>query len=140
MSLSKDELLRPRFKVIAKWPSMRDFELNQIITLNEDFSPQYKMWSIEDCQGKRTYITKFFEDYPHLFERLDWWHERSDEQMPKYLRFIANKSKVVELVKLYNRDMVDIRHHDGKIIDCLDMELFLPATEEEYNAYNSQKQ
>lgn len=133
--MDKEELLKPRFKVINHWPNMKDFHRAQIIECSQVWNPGYFMYVIEDCQGKREYLEDFFLQYPHLFEHLDWWHERSDDQLPQYLKFIANKKKVVKLVKLYNRDMVDI-DDNGKTTDCLDMELFLPATEEEYIAYS----
>lgn len=134
--MTTEELMKPRYKVIADWPNRKDFNVGQIITVGEAWNPGYLMYSIEDCQGKREYLQDFFDQYPHLFQRLEWWHDR--EEVPQYVKFIANKSKVAKLLKLYHRDMVDIEH-DGKTIDCLDMELFLPATLEEYNNYIKSK-
>jgi hypothetical protein len=138
MEAKESNLMAPRYKVIADYPGNHDFVLHQIIVLVPWKScDSYWAHYVEDCQGERSWLEDFFKKYPHLFEPLEWWQDRED--IPEYVKFIANKSKVVKLLKLYNRDMADVED-DGKVIDCLDMELFLPATHEEYLSYQKQKQ
>jgi hypothetical protein len=134
--LSVEELLKPRYKVIAKWPSMRDFSLNQIVVLNEPFSPQYMKYVVEDCSGKREYITKYFDDYPHLFEKLNWYEEIEFRDLPKYIKWIDPSDKMhVEYFEVENWASSPNKNgicrcyvKDGTLFigDCL------PATEEEY--------
>jgi hypothetical protein len=67
--MTPEELLRPRYKVIAEFPRIEDFEGceidNIIITLSED---------------------NLYEKYPHLFKKLGWWEDRKEEDMPMYLK------------------------------------------------------
>lgn len=137
--MNKEELLKTRYKVIANWPSMKDFSLNQIIVLDKEFSPQYMMWTITDCQGERRYITKFFDDYPHLFKKLEWWMHRDNSEMPKYVRWTAT-NKFGEIQK-----SEFIREENTIILDGCKMTFSSwiiavePATEEEYNEYIASK-
>jgi len=63
-----EELLKPRYKVVAEFPRMEDFEGCEVdnIIVAED-----NMW---------------YENYPHLFKKLGWWEDRKREDMPMYLK------------------------------------------------------
>lgn len=123
---SIDHLLFPRYKVTDKWPSMRDFSLNQIVTLDKIFSPQYRMYVVEDCQGERKYITKFFDDYPHLFKKLEWHEDRKPQELLSVEYFKMNYSG--EILK------------KCKATSYIGYDRYTPATEAEYLNYINQKQ
>lgn len=119
------ELLKPRFKVIADFPDS-----------------DYKVWNIEDRDWTK-YVNGEDEtdgvlwrisDFPHLFKKLEWWEERSQEEMPKYIKSIHGKicDEVLQYdfknfgvyIKSFNSISADIRN-------------FIPATEQEYTQYLS---
>lgn len=65
-----EELLKPRYKVIADYPGS-DFEVGGIIEMI-------------------AFNVDVFKDFPHLFKRLEWWQERTIEEMEsvKYAKVI----------------------------------------------------
>lgn len=132
--LSVEELLKPRYKVVSDWPGRKDFEVGQVIVLDKKFSPQFQMYEIEDCQGKRQYINSFFEMFPLQFKKLQWWEERDKSTMPKYVKFPEGhhnieKGGVVEVFNWYKYPDACIFHNH------INAGWMLPATETEYNDY-----
>jgi len=131
--MNTEELLRPRYKVEEDWPGRRDFEVGLIVTLDKDFSPQYKKYEIEDCQGKRSYITAFFDQFPRQFKKLKWYEDRKPEDMPEYLKH----DNVVSKVKEYGwfKGGNSAKFEDGTTEYLARSE---PATLEEYEASQPQ--
>ncbi len=60
------ELMQPRYEVIAEYPSCH-----------------HEKGSIVD--NVTEYMEAFFNKYPHLFRKLNWWEYRKVEDMPKRL-------------------------------------------------------
>lgn len=60
------ELMQPRYEVIAEYPSCH-----------------HELGSIVD--NVTEYSEAFFNKYPHLFRKLNWWEYRKAEDMPKKL-------------------------------------------------------
>ncbi len=82
-----EELLIPRWIVITKYPNNNDFPVGKLI----DFHPWencnlYWEHTIEDCQGKRSFLEIFFEEHPKIFKKLEWWEDRRLEDMPNFLK------------------------------------------------------
>lgn len=72
--MTASELLKPRFKIIADFPNNDFGKVGDILDRDwskypNDDEEKEPIWSISD--------------YPHLFQRLNWWEERSVEDMPK---------------------------------------------------------
>lgn len=65
--MSTEELLRPRYKVIAQYP----------------FSPHPIGHIIKTAFGN-----KYFDQYPHLFKKLEWYEERNIDEMPEYVKVV----------------------------------------------------
>lgn len=89
MSLSKEQLLAPRYKVIALWPYCHE-EVGGIITVYAGESAYlYTLGKdsvhVYPSDRNRT-TTDWYEQYPHLFQKLEWWEERKPEDMPEYVR------------------------------------------------------
>jgi len=80
--MTVEELLMPRYKVIADYPS----------------SPYY-VGEIKDRLGDN--VAAHFAKYPHLFRKLNWWEERKVEDMPEYVKY-HNGS-----ISLLTKDMID---------------------------------
>jgi hypothetical protein len=67
--MTPDELMKPRYKVIADWPNMPDsVKVGDIVNHNAVFRDN-----------------SLCSSFPHLFKKLEWWHERREEDLPKYI-------------------------------------------------------
>jgi hypothetical protein len=126
--MNKDELLKPRYKVIADWPEMRDRFKNQPIIILDK----------EDEEGWFTtngfYQQIFFEKYPHLFKKLEWWEEREESDMPEYVTWNSCNSGIKYVAKILEIKGGLFRWKAG-------WETFTegqdyPATKEEYESQN----
>ena len=69
--MKAEELMRPRFEVIADYPSSI-YEIGQIL------------------ESTTENMVLFFQKYPHLFRRLNWWEHRTAEEMPKKVMSLAD--------------------------------------------------
>lgn len=135
--MSNEELLQPRYKLIADYPNNKDFVLDKIIEMNGQMAKGYPQYEVEDCQGKRQYLFTFFELYPHLFKKLEWQEERNVEEMPKYIKYLSN-GKVYEAIKYLERNSIVLLMDDYwkiEIKNQLGEPFWMPSTEDEYNAY-----
>jgi len=116
--MTAEELLKPRWKVIADFPES-PYCINQIL-----YSFNSKI---------------FFEpsgyhfnpnDYPAIFKKLDWWEERSVDDMPDYLKW-GEKGNVIKV----NKHLCGI-HKDGFRDERLNnfhyYFEYLPSTKDEY--------
>jgi hypothetical protein len=78
------ELLKPRYKVIGLWPDCTVVIGGILIKHNniDDWlylpktNSSYAMNGIRESAAKK---------YPHLFKRLEWWHERDVKDLPDYI-------------------------------------------------------
>lgn len=126
MSQSNEELMRRRYKVIAQYP-FSAHPTGEII--------------------KATTSGTYFDQYPHLFKKLEWWEDRKLEEMPEYLTcqspdFVFKKGDVIKVDKWLESFGPTLRFyssHTNKI--TLHPHLYTPATISEYEQYlNQQKQ
>lgn len=139
--MTTEELLRPRWKVIADFPGSK-YTMGQIIETNywydrseEKGYEEHKMnkswvvrteWNISSAQ--------FFDSYPVIFKKLEWWEERNVKDLPNYVRykgcemFRLNTPKIGEVLKVNNYQEDCVNHNIG----CDWISLYEPATEEEY--------
>lgn len=69
--MKAEELMKPRFEIIADYPNNDLGEVGQII---------YRDWCYR-INGLEWRIS----DFPHLFRKLNWWEHRDIEDMPKRL-------------------------------------------------------
>lgn len=145
MPLTKEQLLIPRYKVIATWPGMEaePFRLNQIVTLSAhicDEGLEYIHIPINHMPG--SYMRQgFFDKFPHLFQSSPWWSDREISDLPEY-------------VKRSDGSVVRVLHYgysegEGElylVMDDLEIPSYMdylnpqPSNLEEYTAYINQKQ
>ena len=134
--MSNDELLKPRWKVIADYPKSL-YHVGDI--LNGGWRSEDLIYC--DTQGPR------WSHYPHLFKKLEWWEERELNQMPM---FIKNKTaRPITYTKVDGwkiSDRKDLGNYvqvlmiiDGKEKD-INFWAIEPATEDEYNTYKAEIQ
>jgi hypothetical protein len=149
--MTPEELLKPRYEVIADYPENNDFPVGKIIEF-QPWNTSYWQHIVKDCQGERMWLLEFFEKYPHLFKPLQWWERREAKDMPGYIKYKQFEDEK-DNWHFVHVDGVEISHHfsNGKYFGLkyrtgggsyvgADEPNFLPATIEEYNNYiNSKK-
>lgn len=139
MKLTPEQLLHPRYEVIADYPNSI-FNVGHILTQNTQNKNRFEV--IID------YITGYAwvnnpEKYPNIFHKLEWWEKRNIEDMPEYVKGKSLISGNYGVVKIYNW-----QHFDGwwkannKHVISEDVfnlyEYIEPATETDYQNYLNQ--
>lgn len=125
MGLSIEDLLKPRYKVIADYPRSRDW-IGKVI--------------IVGAIGEETQLPYY--KYPHLYKALEWWEEREEKDMPEYVvadSFVHNKTGVFKIKEWkVRKGRIDCGIcDDGSImlIPSFSKTTFLPATQQEYTDF-----
>ena len=133
--MTPEELMRPRFKVIAPYPGSNTyFEVGEIFEWSEGHDQYVIFRGPENSTGFEKYTV---EKYPHLFRKLKWWEERKVEDMPEYVKNkFGRVYKINEVSESGNRfkyvggDQTHFSlHFDGTT----------PSTESEYLAQEEKK-
>lgn len=120
--LTPEELLKPRYKVIADYPGSQ-WKVEEILDRNWG-------WGTGDDEiGFEHSIS----DYPHLFNPLAWWEERTPEELTGYIKINRESGTHV-----YEFNILDTNLMKWKFGAIRPSE-FLPATAEEYLAYTKQQ-
>lgn len=119
--MTTEDLMKPRYKVIALWPNTA-YQVGEIIHIEALPLPK----SAEEM----------FQQYPHLFKPLQWWEDREEKDMPEYLK-VNKRGKLFMQQNIYK-----VKHYSGKggIVDHVrfigedtgHLAWFIPATIEEY--------
>jgi hypothetical protein len=101
MMLTKEQLLKPRFKLIQSFPNQQDYVVDKVI---------------EPGNSER----EILREYPHLFKELLWWEDRQLEDMPQK---IAHKLFPDEVFKVerWSEDLTTAYLDDGKSVCRLDI-------------------
>ena len=82
--LSKEDLLQERWKVINDYPNS-PFEVGNIL-VKHPADNSYVFWG--SSKGTLNPCTRYSLDkYPHLFSLLPWWEERSESELPEYIKY-----------------------------------------------------
>ena len=95
--MTAEELLKPRFEVIADYPNNEFGKVGDILDRDwghypngEEFEPEWKI-----------------SDYPHLFRKLEWWEKRTEDEMPK--KVIVKESKEIYDIQYWRGDIGKIK-------------------------------
>lgn len=119
--MSTEELLKPRYKVIADYPNST-WGVGVVIELHptDNRHPFY---------GN-------LHNYPHLFKPLQWWEEREEKDMPVFVKSISTALRMkigeVSKVKAWTKDIGKTGVWlEGKPFSRL-IETLVPSTEQEY--------
>ena len=139
--MSTDELMMPRYKVINIWPDMGNYGhyQGQVITMvklnnGEIGWPTFKV----------TFYPAHFENYPHLFKKLEWWEGRKPEEMPLYVKWNYNPKTDNEDVKGLVEKVIKWVQDGHGVVTSGSMVIatchWLPATLAEYENYINQKE
>lgn len=129
--MTTEELLKPRWKVIADFPGSL-LSIGEILT-NLKYHQEPDDYSIR-IQTELGELGIFPSEFPAVFKELEWWQERDEKDMPKYVRykgcemFRLNSPKMGEVLKVDNYQEDYLNHNKG----CDWISLYEPATEQEY--------
>lgn len=92
--MTTEQLMQPRYKVIADYPGS-EFAVGDIIIYQDE--------------SEEKFFIGVTNQYPHLFKKLEWGKERKNDELPKYVsdRYVPKSSEwhKVYIVNLY--DMVE---------------------------------
>jgi hypothetical protein len=125
--MNTEELMKPRYKVIADYPRS-DYKIGEIINCAEEDAKHFGTW-------------------PHLFSRLEWWQNRTIEELSgvKYVRVMKYRGywREGDVVKVTGFDGGSLARSvpTGYYLDTTHYQPVFelsPATEEEYLAYKNQ--
>lgn len=130
--MTPQELLRPRYIVIADYPGSF-LRIGDILT---DQQKDYEFW---ECNRD---LSKFAESpahYPDIFRPLNWWEHREEKDMPGYIKLRGDIYKVHEWDSGTGTPTVfinDIKREQFKWGEKYKLSPlygdFTPATKEEY--------
>ena len=133
--MSIEDLLKPRYKVIAEYP-------------DSSYTVGHIIHEADNLEGA-TFFTKRVHKYPHIFQKLEWWQDRKIEDMPEYLIF----PKTGEVYKPTRYFLDDGKF--GKNVSCyytgekekrgkwkgeetpFNLRVMLPATQTDYINYQN---
>lgn len=122
MPLTIEQLLQPRYRVIATYPKSI-FKVGEIISGENIFC---------DPAGPK------YADYSHLFEPVYWSKNRTAEEFPEYV-VVKGREQIYKVHKtsLHEGFVCEIVCTDEKntFVYCFLGHLERPATKEEYEAY-----
>ncbi len=134
--MTNEELLIPRYKVIAEHPSSR-LKLGQVFHLDQ-INPEGKWHQYTEAEPVHLEEDSHVK-YPAIFKRLEWWEERNIEDMPKYLKVFD--SIVVRIIR-YNISQAAFPYAVAKKLNnksnvnlLFGIDNLMPATEQEYKNY-----
>lgn len=131
-----EQLMRPRYKVIADYPGS-DYSIGEVLVLDDGGGESDEFYFCDE-DGKHIEWEAFYKHYPHIFKPLEWWEERAPEEIPGYVKFAKENSyghfgEVIKIdeIKISKGGFGIVCHDKGTwwATDCL------PATESKYNEY-----
>jgi hypothetical protein len=137
--MTPEELLRPKYKVIADY-FYNPYKIGDIITVEyEDRSihlttTQHRDEFGETVQQANYFHPKRLDDFPHLFQRVEWWEGLKPEEMPSYVK---HKNGNIYKVSEYSEGLIGVVIEGGFWAHLKNL---FPATKEQYEEYIKQKQ
>jgi hypothetical protein len=78
------ELLKPRYKIIDDYPGLK-IPVGAILIPNRLDGTINNEWVTPDKSDRKNLYGYDLSKYPHLFKKLEWWHERTPDELPKYI-------------------------------------------------------
>lgn len=130
--LSKEELMKPRYKVVADYPG-NGFKVGDILP---------------DCWDGKEFPEAIIDHsldevpkYPHLFKPLAWWEGRLPEDMPEYIK--DEDGQIFKVAEYSNGDYIRLYKNFGdyeRPIGGHSLYELTPATIEDFNQFHKQIQ
>lgn len=135
--MSVEELLKPRYKVIADYPGCT-FSIGEIC---EPLSKDALYYSNKvSCEARNKMMSK----YPHIFKPLAWYEERDVKDMPLYLKDnfgeVFKVSKYSDILPVFYTDAIETKGKWKGSPTPFNLKATVPATEQEYLTYINSNQ
>ena len=141
--MTKEQLLVPRWKVVSDFPG-NTFYIGEIFDLPSEFTHQQ---IVIKGNNEEIDLDVDLHKYPLIFRKLEWWEDRQDKDLPKYIKKIDSGAIYeVEWNKYqnppkcifvwFNRDGISV-NLTGQDQDVSLLKIYEPATEEEYLKQNN---
>lgn len=123
-----EDLLKPRFKVIADYPNS-DYEVGIIIDTS-----QHYLYRSGKVVGQSIKKVDFFRQYPHLFKELQWYEDRDVSEMPMYLKQTLSNGKTTfhKIIKWDGLYGLEGQGYSCNLLLWAKNFNYQPATEEEF--------
>lgn len=138
--MTAEELLKPRYKVIADYP-LNPFTVGEVLLMTSE--PDKRGYVLNNApRNVNARFIKDYDKYPHLFKKLEWWENRKESEMLGYVKTAFGICKVVKHfvskysdIKTGQQCVID----DGQFERALYYNTLQPATEEEFNSQNKKE-
>lgn len=118
--MTPEELLKQRYEVIAEYPGS-EFKIGTILVpIKNATSPWYHSDENSMIAGL---LLSDLENYPHLFRKMNWWENRTAEEMPQKLMSLTD-GEVYEIEE-WDMDIL-LGWVDKKSRSCCSLRTFLP--------------
>lgn len=147
--MTKEELLKPRYKVIADYPQhyfKGEDKDNEYKFIEGDILAYGKVNNSMTYRriGRCGYMSVGIpcesnpELYPKIFRELEWWEEREEKDMPEYIKYNRLDNGELKVVKVDEIiiDGINDKYRYGKSWNSFNSQ-DLPATKEEYEKQKS---
>lgn len=122
--MTTEELLIPRWKVIADFPGNRGMKIGDILKETHKLHSLNSIKINPNCNPYRIIPSK----YPAIFKKLEWWEERDEKDMPLFLKY--TDGKIYPVSKYWSENHVSFATVIG--INVFYIRDTLPSTKEEY--------
>ncbi len=132
--MTKDELMRARFKVIADYPK-QIYQIGDILVVFD---------TVNDCEnykGNGIAIlneTNELQKYPVIFKSLQWWEDRDRDDLPKYIK--DEDGDVVRLMAVAPHTKSDEYVTHDELFQWSSLYNCEPSSEDEYFKYINNKE
>lgn len=132
--MTPEQLLQPRYEVIADYPNS-PFKVGEVLNFKEIYP--FSGFSF-DIPHLGIVAPEYFDKYPRLFRKLEWYEHRKPEDMPEYL--IGSASDIVYKVDRYDFETNTIYINGNcQFTYTSFIQTKLPATAAEYEEYVNNK-
>lgn len=126
--LSVDQLMQPRYMVIADYPNSV-FNIGEVLSIPIlDYSKGTVVRSQDDRYGVEISVA---DKYPHIFRPMAWHEGRKVEEMPEYVKYRDMVIKPSEWFIIGS----DMRFHIEEPFFTDSANNCYPATEQQYLDY-----
>ena len=128
----QEELLKPRYEVIADYPNNEKYKVGDILQLETT-------GGVSNTLTDDNYVDEyesFFITYPHLFRKLEWWEKRDIKDMPEYVKCTQTPDQLHFPNEVYKVKWIGYswgESEKGTIVTGTNC--YIPATLEEYTNY-----